>query len=227
MIDKRPLIFGHRGAPLLAPENTIESIQKALELGADGIEIDVMVLRDGTPILAHGKPFSFYLPPKSDQQCFLTLRSVFEFLQGTTLPILLDVKYQIGVAKRAATQIASLLMGIPLKNPFIVTSYSPFLLLELKRRLPDIERFVTIGRTLVDRLQVYTMFPKLVPSAAVAVRLLQPWLIDRIRSGGGEIYVWTVNTPQDVKKSLELGVDGIITDDIPMVQQSLKNLMGS
>ena len=40
-------IFGHRGASAYAPENTIESFRLAAEMGADGVELDVQVTRDG------------------------------------------------------------------------------------------------------------------------------------------------------------------------------------
>jgi len=45
--------IGHRGAPLLAPENTVRSIRRAIELGMDFVEIDVVPLADGTLVLAH------------------------------------------------------------------------------------------------------------------------------------------------------------------------------
>jgi len=45
--------IGHRGAPLLAPENTLRSIERALELGVDLVEVDVVPLADGTLVLAH------------------------------------------------------------------------------------------------------------------------------------------------------------------------------
>lgn len=49
----RPLNFGHRGAPMAAPENTLASFQKARELGADGVELDVMLCADGEPVVIH------------------------------------------------------------------------------------------------------------------------------------------------------------------------------
>lgn len=45
--------IGHRGAPLLAPENTVRSIERALEVGVDMVEVDVVPLADGTLVLAH------------------------------------------------------------------------------------------------------------------------------------------------------------------------------
>jgi glycerophosphoryl diester phosphodiesterase len=48
-----PLIIGHRGASLVAPENTIAAFESALRSGADGIEFDVRLSRDGTPVVIH------------------------------------------------------------------------------------------------------------------------------------------------------------------------------
>ena len=49
----RPLILGHRGAPYDAPENTLASFARALEQGADGVELDVRRARDGVPVIIH------------------------------------------------------------------------------------------------------------------------------------------------------------------------------
>jgi glycerophosphoryl diester phosphodiesterase len=48
-----PLIIGHRGASAVAPENTIAAFREAIEVGADGIEFDVRLTRDGVPVVIH------------------------------------------------------------------------------------------------------------------------------------------------------------------------------
>src|SRR5688500_10214347 len=48
-----PEIIGHRGAPREQRENTLAGFRRALELGADGIELDVHATRDGTIIVHH------------------------------------------------------------------------------------------------------------------------------------------------------------------------------
>lgn len=47
------LVIGHRGAPTLAPENTIESFRIALDQGADAVEMDVQLSADGVPVVIH------------------------------------------------------------------------------------------------------------------------------------------------------------------------------
>ena len=51
----RPLVFAHRGGALLAPENTMPALDNGLALGADGLEIDVQLSRDGVPVVIHDR----------------------------------------------------------------------------------------------------------------------------------------------------------------------------
>ena len=48
-----PLIIGHRGASAYAPENTLAAFQMALDAGADGLEFDVQLAKDGVPVVIH------------------------------------------------------------------------------------------------------------------------------------------------------------------------------
>lgn len=51
-------VIGHRGAAALAPENTLESITAAFAAGADGVEVDVRLTRDGVAVLLHDRDLS-------------------------------------------------------------------------------------------------------------------------------------------------------------------------
>src|SRR5204862_4689357 len=51
----RPLVFAHRGGSALAPENTIEAFDNGLRLGADGLELDVRLSRDGVVVVHHDR----------------------------------------------------------------------------------------------------------------------------------------------------------------------------
>jgi glycerophosphoryl diester phosphodiesterase len=50
---ERPLVFAHRGGAALAPENTFVAFDRGLALGADGLELDVRLSRDGVPVVHH------------------------------------------------------------------------------------------------------------------------------------------------------------------------------
>ncbi|MFL6374303.1 MAG: glycerophosphodiester phosphodiesterase [Pyrinomonadaceae bacterium] len=51
----RPLVIAHRGASAFAPENTLPAFQLALDAGADGVELDVRLSRDGVPVVIHDR----------------------------------------------------------------------------------------------------------------------------------------------------------------------------
>ncbi|XP_061073355.1 glycerophosphodiester phosphodiesterase domain-containing protein 5 [Conger conger] len=53
MLGPPPALIGHRGAPMLAPENTLLSFEKAVEEGGEGLETDVTISYDGVPFLMH------------------------------------------------------------------------------------------------------------------------------------------------------------------------------
>ncbi|XP_040513529.1 glycerophosphodiester phosphodiesterase domain-containing protein 5 isoform X1 [Gallus gallus] len=57
-LGPKPALIGHRGAPMLAPENTEMSFQKTIEHGADGLETDVTISYDGVPFLMHDSTLS-------------------------------------------------------------------------------------------------------------------------------------------------------------------------
>src|SRR6266436_2106751 len=51
----RPLVFAHRGGAGLAPENTCAAFDRGLALGADGLELDVRLSRDGVVVVHHDR----------------------------------------------------------------------------------------------------------------------------------------------------------------------------
>src|SRR5947208_12229671 len=51
----RPLVFAHRGGSALAPENTMAAFENGIALGADGLELDVHLSRDGAAVVHHDR----------------------------------------------------------------------------------------------------------------------------------------------------------------------------
>ena len=52
-VQRRPLVWAHRGASGYAPENTLPAFQKAFQMGSDGIELDVQMTKDGELVVCH------------------------------------------------------------------------------------------------------------------------------------------------------------------------------
>ncbi len=98
-LDGPPIGFGHRGAMAGAPENTIESFELALNLGATGVESDVWTTADGVPVLDHDgrvgrrpRRSKIATVPRSDLPDHIpTLAELFA-LTDPSYPISLDVK---------------------------------------------------------------------------------------------------------------------------------------
>ncbi len=96
---KRPLILGPRGASAVAPENTLTAFRCARELGADGIELDVTLTRDGVPVVIHDDTVDRTTDGHGDIRT-MTIREVKELdagawkgeqFRGETIPTLAEV----------------------------------------------------------------------------------------------------------------------------------------
>jgi glycerophosphoryl diester phosphodiesterase len=215
---------GHRGAPLVAPENTIASIAAALDLGVDAVEIDVVARRDGTLALAHSHD------ALADPHV-TTLDEALAFLADRDAGIQLDVK---GAGFEAA--LAATVREHDLLERSFVSTPSIASLLALAAAEPALRRALTYPE---DRLGVTgrrALRPAVKPGLAALRRVLPArlprWLrragasaatlnstvvsaavIRSCHAAGAAVYVWTVDDPALAQQLVVLGADGIITND--------------
>jgi glycerophosphoryl diester phosphodiesterase len=221
--DGRMLRIGHRGAAALAPENTIESLWLALELGCDLVEFDVHDL-DGTLVLVHD-------PPSRPAQGLPTLDEALAFLAGTQAGVHLDLK-----ASGAEEAVAEALRRHDLLERTVVSSFRP----ETLRALGAVEPGVRLGLTYPeDRrglVQRRGAAPFVGPALA-AMRAALPFRVSRLLAWAGAgaamlhfavvskaaverchaldapVLVWTVDEHSWVARLQAMGVDGVITND--------------
>jgi len=207
----RVLNIAHRGARAVAPENTIEAIDKAAELGADMVEIDVHLSRDGELVVTH------------DLKEDLTLAEI--HVKDPRIPTLTEcVMRALGL---------SMLVNIEIKN--LPKRYPQ---IEVKI-VAVIERLDAVRHVLVSSFDHESLAAvrRLSATTATAVltkdRLYQPIeylsrldadalhpggyvpdcdTIRDIRASGRGLNVWTENDPEQMRRFIELGVTGIITD---------------
>ena len=150
--DGRMLRIGHRGAAALAPENTIESLRFALELGCDLVEFDVHEL-DGTLVLAHD-------PPSGPAPGLPTLDETLAFLAGTEAGAHLDLK-----ASGAEVAVAEALRRHSLVERTVVSSFRPETLRALRAAEPGVRLGLTYPedrRGLVQRRSVAPLILSLI-----------------------------------------------------------------
>ena len=88
-------IFAHRGASGYAPENTLEAFALAITQGADGIELDVQLTKDGIPVVIHDETIDRVTEKKGWVKDY-TLKELKELDLGNLTPIeALNTLYQL------------------------------------------------------------------------------------------------------------------------------------
>ena len=199
------LVAAHRGASTLAPENTIEAFEKAIEVGADMIEFDVRSTRDGVLIAFHDGVREWthaelcerlpWPPPRLEQ--------VVETCAGR---IALDVELKEGGYVEEALRAAD-------RAEHVVTSFLPEVASEAKRLRPG----VRVGLLLAADAEV---------PAAVGVDFLAPHvsLLDRGLVGDEHegLVVWTVNDEPRLERYLTDPRVAVVISDDPVLALAVR-----
>lgn len=232
---ERPLIFAHRGAKAVAPENTIPAFLKAAELGADGVELDVQFSADGALIVihnptleqttdGHGRVTSFTLEelkqldagakfdPRFAGTRLCTLEEALDAI-GDRLLVNIEMKSFAMGTDGMAEQVAEIIRKRALYDQVIVSSFNPFALRRLKRTDSRIET----GLLYAPDLPIYLSRAWLRPWAKPDAMHPEHVMVDAAymrwaRCNNYPVNVWTVNETADMQRMIELGVNAIITD---------------
>lgn len=220
------LNIGHRGAKGHVPENTIASIYKAIELGADGIEIDVFRCNSGEIVLFHDK--------KLDKLTNGTGNIESMNLDELKTLKILGSEYAIPTLREVLNSIdKDVFLNIELKGRNtakgsfdLVREYVDIHKIELKNILFssfDWEELKDL-RALSNEVKLALITgddPLLAIDSALQLKAvainpnykdLNEHNISKIIGKGLKIYTWTVNRKQDIEKLKALNVNGIITD---------------
>jgi len=231
-----PLLIGHRGAPRERPENTLPSFMRALELGADGIEVDVHATKDGVVVVHHDD-----VPRAAAPSGRLTGKRIdaltFDELQGfsvrgmalipTLAEVLAAVRGRADVfveLKGKGVEAAAIEVIRQSPNPerCAVHSFDHDAVRRAREAAPEIRGGILFDRPMDD-----------VPAAMRAAQALDAWprwdLIDAamvaaVHGAGGRVIAWTVNRTERVTELAALGVDALCTDHIPLLRQTLRSL---
>jgi glycerophosphoryl diester phosphodiesterase len=211
------MVIAHRGAHLEARENTIAAFEQAVELKADGIELDVRLSPDLTPIVAHDDWMI--------QDDTPTLEETLDFLSEHELTVIIEIKPQWGRKKEAVQRIGTIIRKFSYKGPLVVSSRSFLILRLFNRHFPDLICALTIRRPVFSFFQA-PLFAKFLKIAGIHEKLSGSLnkSAKRCRSMNLKFFTWTVCTPGEVRNALAADVDGIITDDVEMTRAELIRL---
>ena len=226
------LVIGHRGARGHVAENTLASIEKAMELRVDGVEIDVFRCATGELVVFHDKT----LEKLTDGVGYIeqmTLDSIKQFRVLGKEPIptlnevmdLIDGKIQLNIELKG-TQTAILTSELLVlyfkesnwKSEDIFISSFDWNELDI---FYEVNKEVAIAVLTEDnpldaipigqRLSAFAINPNF--------KSLTQKNIKKIQDAGFKVYPWTINEPEDIKKMIEIGVDAVITDYPERIRQ--------
>jgi len=219
------LKIGHRGAAGYEPENTLKAFQKALELNADGIELDVHLSADGHIVVIHdetidrttnGKGFVNTLSLSELKSVLIdgkleipTLIEVFDLIDKKCL-INVELK-GVGTASKVVALIDEYISD---KNwnyeHFIISSFEWNMLEEVHNLNPKI----AIGVLTEEDLDKALAFAENIKARAINpdYKLLTLENTKKIQEQGFQVLPWTVNNAEDIQKIKSYNVDGIISD---------------
>ncbi|MER7843343.1 glycerophosphodiester phosphodiesterase [Kitasatospora sp. NPDC096077] len=217
-----PVVIGHRGAPLTAPENTMASFEAALDQGADWLETDVQTTRDGVPVLMHDPTVDRTTDGRgavadltAAQVAALrvtvgpgaarpvpTLAELLGRLAGGSTTLLMEIKWQ---RARDVATIARIAAGS--RAHVVLYSFSADHLRQAHAVAPALPVVLIQGRGIAEdpgglRLDGIALESGLVTAARVAAE----------RAAGHEVYGWTVDDAQAWRRLTALDVDGLVTD---------------
>jgi glycerophosphoryl diester phosphodiesterase len=217
---------GHKGADHVAPGNTRESFEAALEHGVDMIEFDVLRLRDGRLVLAHDYRDAGKRAP-------LTLDEGLDLFAGEAYAgVELDVDLKLPGYER---EVVEGLRARGLSNRSLISSQYLESIDRLRELEPEVPRGWSVPRAQRDYTRTVWAVPaygllqvikRRLPSRAASFLrtgriqavmahyyVVTRRLADTVRAAGGELYVWTVDDAEKIARFEAMGVHGVITND--------------
>jgi glycerophosphoryl diester phosphodiesterase len=232
-----PLIIGHRGAKGHIVENTLESIEKALELGVDGIEIDIFKCKSGELVVFHDKTLNRLTDAEGliesldidsirkikilNKYKIPTLNEVLDLIDGK---VFLNIELKGSETALLTNQIIKnyLDKGNWIIEKFIISSFN---WKELEIFYKNNKQVPIAVLTDADPLDALPVARKLKAKAInPSYKSLNSKNVKKIHEAGYKIYPYTVNKKENISKVISLNVDGIITDFPERVQELIFNL---
>jgi len=229
------LIIGHKGASAIAPENTLKAFKKAIELKADMVEFDIHKTKDGEIVIIHD----------SDTLSTTGIQGLIKDMimeeikkldagEGEKIPTLLELikvaKEKVGLQIEIKSsgllgKLIKLLKEENLVNTSIVSSFAFGELVKLKNLEPKMKLGLLLPTELVRVRQIKRNILRAADKKFYAIHphynITDKKIVDFAHDNDLNVNVWTVNDKDNMERLIEIGVDGIITDDISMANELL------
>ena len=236
------LIYGHRGASGYAPENTLEAFRLAMEMGADGFELDVHMSRDGALVVIHDesvdrttdgtglvRDLTLAQLKELDASCGMegyrgakipTLEEVFDLIRDTRHIVNVEIKTDEWFYPQLEEKCLALAKEKGVEDRIIYSSFNHFTLIKLRHLKPDAKLGMLFGDIMIKPWEYAAQLPVdyLHP---MKMNIYVPGFSEGAASAGYGVNMWTINDPETMELCLDTGA-GIITN-YPDVALALRN----
>ncbi|MDK6029486.1 glycerophosphodiester phosphodiesterase [Ignisphaera sp. 4213-co] len=221
------MIIAHRGASAYAPENTLKSFRKALEMHADAIEFDIRRTFDNIPVVVHDEDLKRVanINKKVSELTLEELKRIKVFGEEN-IPTFEEVLQEFGNKilmfieikdEGLEEAVVSLISKYNIKDNCLVISFNYNIL----RKIKSLDSKLEIGLLTYSHSMPIDIALK---SKAFAIlprfNTITPRIVKEIHSKNLKVYTWTINDVSTALKVIGFGVDGIATDD-PHIKNSI------
>ncbi|MGG1248120.1 glycerophosphodiester phosphodiesterase [Bacillus spizizenii] len=239
-------IFAHRGASGQYPENTMLAFEKGIEAGADGIELDVQLTKDGRMVVIHDERLDRTTSLKgfvkdtvydvimtanaaaghdhtySDIKVPL-LEDVLSWAYKKDFLINIELKNSVIRYEGMEEKVLEAVKRFNIEERIILSTFNHESLALCAQLAPHIERAALTSDVLYQADQYITS----IPASGYHPKLNSPGTADEVlkkmRNSSIKVRPYTVNRPEDMKRLFEAGADGIFTDFPAKALELLKN----
>ena len=222
--------IGHRGAPVLAPENTIKSFTKAFEAEIKGIELDVQLSKDGKLVVFHDWDLN-NITGSSKQikdMDYLEMRDL-SYKNNCQIPLLGEVLVICPIGKfinieiksryysniRIVEKVVKMIQQYKIEKSVVISSFNPFVLQCAKKIIPDLSTAYLWSSEDVSFLYNSPLWLWMCrpDSFHIDINNANEKIIRLVRKNNLTVLAFTVNNSSDLSKVQELELDGIFTDN--------------
>lgn len=237
--------IAHRGASAYEPENTLRAFERAIQMGATMLELDIHLSRDGYPIVIHDAEVSRTTNCKG-QVSDMTLKQIKELDagKGERVPTLTEVidlardraKLYIELkGQRTPVPVVDALSSMAFMNQVIISSFYPWLIQKIKFLNPKIRTSLLIRSEdqeadfvewalAVAADYVHPAWENEIPTPS---KLLTPDMLINIRRQGLGLVIWQEDRPSELQELVKLGPDGICTNTPDVLAAILREQKGA
>ena len=238
-----PLIIGHRGASAVAPENTMAAFREAIAVGADGIEFDVRLARDGVPVVIHDSTLrrtgglshrvadltaselakvdvGSWFARSFANETVPSLAELFTLFESNKSTLYLEMKCDSPAEYAPLAEACCRLIAEGALRERVMIECFQLPALGIVREIDSEIKTVALFEPSISNPSVLSdrsIISKATDVGAVALalhhRLARKRLIEKAKDAGMHVAVWTVEDPAWIERARTIGIDALITND--------------